>query len=218
MIMAGMCVLAVIGFCAAPIGHTHAQLSDYRNVNHNTAHAAVWDAIPAACRARGFEHAKFIFGTTSHDVLRATGPDEIVVGLDGDDTIYAGSRDCVLGGSGDDHIYATADSIVVGGAGTDHCVAGPSSTESGCERTPARETDGPSTPSPASSSSPESNPSAPNPTKSPAPKSSSAPSSGPTSAPITSESAAAPTSATLTATQRAPGSAPSADSADSSSP
>ena len=62
-----------------------------------------------------------IRGTAKGDVLRGTRRTDVICGLGGGDTIYAGRGDIILGGGGNDVAYArnASSNIIRGGAGVD---------------------------------------------------------------------------------------------------
>jgi len=80
--------------------------------------------VPTQCGPLGNYKGGVIYGTAKDDVidLRTTNQAQIVMGLAGNDTIYAGnSGDCLVGGDGNDRLFGNnAADIIIGGLGNDH--------------------------------------------------------------------------------------------------
>ena len=114
-------------FCVAlvspePTG-TRALYTSAARSQTNTIAGGEW-GIPTACGSVSNYKGGVVYGTAGDDVidLRNTNQAQIVMGLAGNDTLYAGnSGDCLVGGEGNDHLYGNnAADILIGGFGDDH--------------------------------------------------------------------------------------------------
>jgi len=121
----GFLVVTAAFITAAGTGDTFASFTDSRTVTGNTVTAGVWRPDPpAACGPLSNYKGGVIYGTFGDDVidLRNANQAQIIMGLAGNDTIYAGnSGDCLVGGDGNDKLYGgNAKDILLGGAGDDY--------------------------------------------------------------------------------------------------
>jgi hypothetical protein len=112
-------LVAVLAFGST--GGTYAAYSDYANLDHNRASAAVWeDAPPAACGPVS-QYAGVVYDSVVGAVIHADA-DTIVIVSGGDATIYAAAHVCIvvtLGGNKILDLDLTAKLVL--GIGTNSC-------------------------------------------------------------------------------------------------
>jgi Ca2+-binding RTX toxin-like protein len=123
-VSASLAVAAVM-VVVTPAGQSFASWSDFQRVSGNRVEAAVWPPDPpAACGDASSYKGGIVYGTFGDDVidLRGANQAQIIMGLAGKDTLYAGnSGDCLVGGDGNDVLYGgNAKDILIGGAGDDY--------------------------------------------------------------------------------------------------
>lgn len=120
-------LILLVPFCLAivapePTG-TRALYTSAAKSQTNSITGGEW-GLPSECGPVSNYKGGVVYGTPNDDVidLRNTNQAQIVMGLAGNDTLYAGnSGDCLVGGAGDDYLFGNnAADIIIGGSGDDH--------------------------------------------------------------------------------------------------